>query len=33
LSGTALWALAADWILNATGSALPRVLRKRLGIS
>ena len=33
VAGTALWALVADGILRMTGSALPRVLRKRLGIA
>jgi len=31
--GTALWAAVTDGILRMSGSALPRVLRKRLGIS
>jgi len=31
--GTALWGLVADGTLKATGSALPRVVRKRLGIA
>jgi putative peptidoglycan lipid II flippase len=31
--GTALWALLADGVLRMSGSALPRVLRKRLWIS
>jgi putative peptidoglycan lipid II flippase len=32
LGGTALWLAVADWILQKTGSALPRVVRKRLGL-
>ena len=30
VAGTAVWLVIADWILRKTGSALPRVLRKRL---
>ncbi len=33
ISGSALWLLIADRILAATGSALPRVARKRLGLA
>jgi putative peptidoglycan lipid II flippase len=31
-AGTALWTLAAKWVLEKTGSALPRVAMKRLGL-
>jgi putative peptidoglycan lipid II flippase len=30
--GTAVWAVAAKWILEMTGSALPRAMMKRLGM-
>jgi putative peptidoglycan lipid II flippase len=33
LAGTALWVVIAGWILSRTGSALPRVTRKRLGLA
>jgi putative peptidoglycan lipid II flippase len=33
LAGTALWMAMTDWILKKTGSELPRVARKRLGLS
>jgi putative peptidoglycan lipid II flippase len=32
LVGTALWAVIARWVLEKTGSALPRVAMKRLGL-
>jgi putative peptidoglycan lipid II flippase len=32
LAGSALWVFMATWILEKTGSALPRVVMKRLGI-
>jgi putative peptidoglycan lipid II flippase len=32
LAGTALWLLVAKWVLEKTGSALPRVAMKRLGM-
>jgi putative peptidoglycan lipid II flippase len=32
LAGTALWLLVTRWILETTGSALPRVAMKRLGL-
>jgi putative peptidoglycan lipid II flippase len=32
LAGLALWLLAARWILDKTGSALPRVALRRLGL-
>jgi len=32
LAGTALWVVVAKWMLEKTGSALPRVAKKRLGI-
>jgi hypothetical protein len=31
-AGTVLWLLLADWILRKSGSALPGVVRKRLGV-
>ena len=31
VAGTALWVLIAKWVLEKTGSALPRVMMKRLG--
>jgi putative peptidoglycan lipid II flippase len=31
--GGALWLVLADWILRRTGSALPRVVRKRMGLA
>ena len=31
--GTALWLAVARWVLEKTGSALPRVTMKRLGLS
>jgi putative peptidoglycan lipid II flippase len=33
VAGTAVWAVVADGILRISGSALPRVVRKRLGIA
>ncbi|HEY6488913.1 MAG: murein biosynthesis integral membrane protein MurJ [Terracidiphilus sp.] len=33
LGGTLLWAVLTDWLLRKTGSALPRVARKRLGLA
>lgn len=33
LGGTLLWAVLTDWLLLKTGSALPRVARKRLGLA
>jgi hypothetical protein len=33
LTGCGVWALVAKWVLEKTGSALPRVTMKRLGIS
>jgi putative peptidoglycan lipid II flippase len=32
LAGTALWVVIARWILERTGSALPRVMMKRIGL-
>jgi putative peptidoglycan lipid II flippase len=32
VAGTAVWVVAAKWILEKTGSALPRVMMKRLGM-
>jgi len=32
LAGTALWVVVAKWVLEMTGSALPRVTMKRLGM-
>jgi len=32
LAGTALWCVVAKWVLEKTGSALPRVTMKRLGM-
>jgi putative peptidoglycan lipid II flippase len=32
LAGTALWVVVARWVLEKTGSALPRVAMKRLGM-
>jgi putative peptidoglycan lipid II flippase len=32
LAGTALWCVVAKWVLEKTGSALPRVAMKRLGM-
>jgi putative peptidoglycan lipid II flippase len=32
VAGTGLWALVANWVLEESGSALPRVMRKRLGL-
>jgi hypothetical protein len=32
LAGTALWVMAAKWVLEETGSALPSVAKKRLGL-
>ncbi len=32
LAGTALWVVVAKWVLEKTGSALPRVAMKRLGM-
>jgi putative peptidoglycan lipid II flippase len=31
LAGTALWVVVAKWVLEKTGSALPRVAMSRLG--
>jgi putative peptidoglycan lipid II flippase len=33
IAGMALWLVIAGWILGKTGSALPRVVRKRMGIA
>ena len=30
--GCALWAVVARWVLEGTGSALPRVAMRRLGL-
>jgi putative peptidoglycan lipid II flippase len=32
LAGTALWVAVVKWVLEKSGSALPRVTRKRLGL-
>ena len=32
LGGTVLWVAVAAWVLERSGSALPRVMRKRLGL-
>jgi putative peptidoglycan lipid II flippase len=32
LAGTAMWCVVARWVLEKTGSALPRVTMKRLGL-
>jgi putative peptidoglycan lipid II flippase len=32
VTGTALWVVVAKWVLEKTGSALPRVAMKRLGV-
>ena len=32
LAGTALWVVVARWMLEKTGSALPRVAMQRLGM-
>jgi putative peptidoglycan lipid II flippase len=32
LAGTALWTIAVKWVLEETGSALPSVAKKRLGL-
>ena len=32
VAGTGLWVLIAQWVLEQSGSALPRVMRKRLGL-
>ncbi len=32
IAGTALWLFITQWVLEKTGSALPRVARKRLGL-
>ncbi len=32
LAGTAVWTVAAMWVLERAGSALPRVMMKRLGL-
>jgi putative peptidoglycan lipid II flippase len=32
LAGTAVWAAIAGWVLEKSGSALPRVMLKRLGV-
>ena len=33
LAGTTLWAVLLKWALEKTGSALPRVAMKRLGLA
>jgi hypothetical protein len=33
VAGSALWLLITKWVLEKTGSALPRVAMKRLGMS
>lgn len=33
IGGTLLWAVLTDWLLRKTGSALPQVARKRLGLA
>jgi hypothetical protein len=32
LVGTALWVVVARWVLERTGSALPKVAIRRLGL-
>jgi putative peptidoglycan lipid II flippase len=32
LAGTLVWVVVAKWVLEKTGSALPRVTMKRLGL-
>lgn len=32
VAGTALWVLVAKWVLEESGSALPRAMRKRMGL-
>jgi hypothetical protein len=32
IAGTALWLLVTKWVLEKTGSALPRVAMQRLGM-
>jgi putative peptidoglycan lipid II flippase len=32
LAGTALWVVVVKWVLEKSGSALPRVTMKRLGL-
>jgi hypothetical protein len=32
VAGTALWVVIVKWVLEKTGSALPRVAMKRLGM-
>jgi CTP:molybdopterin cytidylyltransferase MocA len=32
IAGTALWMLITKWVLEKTGSTLPRVTMRRLGI-
>jgi len=32
LAGTLVWVMVAKWVLEKTGSALPRVTMKRLGL-
>ena len=32
VAGTALWVLMAKWVLEKTGSALPKVTMRRLGL-
>jgi putative peptidoglycan lipid II flippase len=32
VAGTAVWAIIAKWVLEKTGSALPKVVMKRLGL-
>ncbi len=33
LAGSAVWAVIAKWVLEKTGSALPKVTMKRLGLA
>jgi putative peptidoglycan lipid II flippase len=33
VAGTAVWLVAAMWVLHKAGSALPRVMMKRLGLA
>jgi hypothetical protein len=33
VAGTAVWLVAAMWVLEKAGSALPRVMMKRLGLA
>jgi hypothetical protein len=32
VAGTAVWTVASLWVLEKAGSALPRVMMKRLGL-